>query len=125
MGYVPGKGFASVKDLTTTVTQIINDAGSVSVYGQRALQIDASPYRQLQPQLETIAQTLLAELALPVPVLDQITINGDAELELGDTVKIIDQNTNGTILASVVAITRRLSEGQLTDTLSVRPVSPP
>lgn len=123
LGYSPGQGIGD--DLTKTVTQLISDAGSVSMYGSRALQIDASPYRQLQQQLETVAQTLLAELAVPIPVLDQLTINGDAELNLGDTVKIVDPQTNGTILASVVAITRRLSGGQLMDTLSVRPVSPP
>lgn len=126
LGYSPGAGiFGPTDDLTKTVNQVISDAGSVSTYGSRALQIEASPYRQLQSQLETIAQTLLAELSVPVPVLDQLTINGDAELNLGDTVKVVDPQTNGTILASVVAITRRFSGGQLMDTLSVRPVSPP
>jgi hypothetical protein len=123
MGFTPNKGFDA--NLTSTVFQQFSDAGSVGVYGQRLLQIPSSPYRQLQAPLEAVAHTLLSELSMPIPVLDQITINGDPRLKLGDTVKLVDPLTNGTILASVVQITRKLSGGQLMDTLSVRPVSPP
>jgi hypothetical protein len=123
LGFTPKQGFYG--NLSATVSQIFTDEGSVAVYGQRPLEIAPSPYRQLLAPIETVAHSLLAELAMPTPVLDQITINGDPRLKLGDTVRLVDPLTNSTILASVVAINRKLSGGQLMDTLSVRPVSPP
>jgi hypothetical protein len=122
-GFTPEKGFSA--QLTNSISEQISDAGSVSVHGQRVLSIDASPYRQLPNEIEMVAQTLLSELSRPVPVIDQITINGNPELRIGDTIRLVDPLTNGTILASVVKITRHLAGGQLTDTLSVRPVFSP
>lgn len=103
----------------------VSDPASISVYGSRMLALSGSPYRQLESAMEPIARTILTDLSTPVPVLDQITINGDPRVSLGDTIQLVDQNTNGTILASVVKISRKLAGGQLTDTLSVRPVFPP
>jgi hypothetical protein len=123
LGFTPQKGFDS--QLTTTVNEQISDAASVDVYGERSLEIPASPYRQLLPPLEAVAHTLLTELSTPLPVLDRITVNGNPELRLSDTVRVVDPKTNGTILASVVGITRQLSGGQLTDTLTLRPVFSP
>lgn len=103
----------------------VTDLSSIGTYGSRTLQIPASDYRQLSTPLEPVASTLLSELSSPIPILDNIVTNGDPELQLADTVRIEDPNTNGTILATVVKIVRKFSGGQLTDTLSVRPVSPP
>lgn len=103
----------------------VTDLSSISIYGSRTLQVPASDYRQLSTPLEPVASTLLSELSAPIPILDNIVTNGDPGLQLADTVRIEDPNTNGTIFATVVKIVRRFDGGQLTDTLSVRPVTPP
>lgn len=108
-----------------SVINTVSDLSSMGIYGTRTLALPASPYRQLVAPMEAVASSLLSELKIPVPVLDQITINGDPRLSIGDTIQLVDPNTNGSMLASIVKISRKLAGGQLTDTLSVRPVFPP
>jgi hypothetical protein len=103
----------------------VSDATSITTYGQRNLDLPSNPYQQLVTPMTAVANQLLTELKNPKPVLDNITTNGNPRRSLGNTVTVVDPYTNGTITTRVVKITRRYNNGQLTDTLSVRPVSAP
>lgn len=118
---IPGWGLAA----KPTVLAQVKSNGSIATYGQRTLPIAASPYRQLLAPLTDVAAGMLAELSNPLPVIDQIPVNGDPGVGIGDTVRLVDPQGNGSLRANVVQITRKLSGGVLSDALTVRAVNPP
>lgn len=100
--------------------------GSVDVFGPRLFAIGASPWRQLLASMRPVALRLLAQLAYPVPVIDQITAVGNPLRKVGDTIRLTDPGGHGDIKTTLVKLTRRVSSSEgLVDTLTVRPVGPP
>ncbi len=100
--------------------------GSVDVFGPRLLAIGSSPWRQLLRSMRPVAVRLLAQLAYPVPVIDQVTVVGNPARQVGDTIRLADPEGHGSIKTTLVKLTRTLSSsGGLVDSLTVRPVGPP
>lgn len=110
---------------TPAAVEFNGSQGSVDTYGLRSLSIPASPYRQLLAPLRPVALGLLAQLSNPVPVIDQVPVNGDPRVQLGDTVRLVDPTGNGSLRATVVKINRTISDGKLSDSLTVRPIGAP
>lgn len=108
----------------TELAQVAS-AGSIDTYGQRALELRASPYRQLLAPLAEVAAGLLAQLSNPQPVLDQVPVVGDPTLQVGYTIRLVDDQGSGSLRANVVKIVRKLAGGKLADSLTVRPINPP
>jgi hypothetical protein len=112
-------------DPTPVAVEYTASQGSVETYGLRMLPVTASPWRQLLSSMRPVALRLLAELAWPVPVIDQVTAVGDPAREVGDTVQLVDPGGHGSIRATVVKISRSVSAQGVVDTLTVRPFGPP
>jgi hypothetical protein len=109
-------------------TQIGNNAkqGSVELYGARSLAIGSSPWRQLLWAMRPVALRLAAELAYPVAVIDQFEAIGNPARRVGDTLRLVDPDGQGSLRTTLVKLTRSMSASQgLVDRLTVRPVGPP
>lgn len=103
---------------------------SILKYGEQILDLPASPYRQTYRSVQTIAISLLKDLAKPVPVVDQITAVGDCRTQLADSIQIEDEGgLGGPVYTSLVGLTRSLDisdkGAKLTDQMNVRPFSAP
>lgn len=98
--------------------------GSVQVYGERGYRLPESPWRQLDGPSSAVAGSLLANLAYPLPVIEDVSAIGDPRVQLGDTVLLRDRDKL-TVPATVVKSSRRLDESGLVDVVAVRPLAPP
>ncbi|MFD1044425.1 hypothetical protein ACFQ1S_01865 [Kibdelosporangium lantanae] len=104
-----------------TRTDTITDDSSITAYRRRSLDLPAGPWRQRVEPFQTLARTLLGELAHPNAVYDRIPVPGDPRRVLTDTVALAYPTT---VTASIVGITRRLSTTDgLLDELTIRPVT--
>lgn len=102
-----------------------NDTSSAR-YGRRVLALPDNPFRQQPDAIGTVAVSLLADLAEPVPVLAEVPVVGDPRLQLADPVVLTDPDgVGGPIRASVIGIRRALSEDDgLADSLTLRATPP-
>lgn len=99
--------------------------GSIAIHGQRGFEMDESPWRQLIPPQTRVAGSLIATLANPVPVIEDVPIVGDPRLEIGDPVRLTDRDNlsvRGTVARTNHGASR--TDG-LYSTVSVRPLAPP
>lgn len=103
----------------------VRHQGSIDLYGERALPLDSSPWRQLTEPLQDVAGGLLSTLSDPLPSLEEIQAVGDPRVAIGDTVRLVDPHGHGSMRANVVKIRRSFADGKLTDSLGLRPVGPP
>jgi hypothetical protein len=99
--------------------------GSMDVYGERGYRLPESPWRQLDSASSTVAASLLANLANPLPIIEDVPVVGDPRVQIGDTVRLRDRDRIE-VVGTVVKVTRRLSKSDgLADTIAVRPIAPP
>lgn len=113
-------------ELNPTELETNAKPGSVALYGARSLAVGSSPWRQLLWAMRPVALRLAAELAYPVPVVDQFSAVGNPARTVGDTLRLVDDTGQGSIRATITKITRTMSADQgLVDRLTVRPVGPP
>lgn len=117
------QGWSLVED-PAQLAEVRSD-GSVELYGERALAISSSPWRQIQAPLREVSGGILATLANPVPSLDEIQVVGDPRVGIGDTVRLVDPQGHGSMRATVVKIRRSFADGKITDSIGLRPVNPP
>lgn len=99
--------------------------GSIAIYGERGYEMAESDWRQLRAPQARVAGSLLASLANPVPVIEDVPIVGDPRLRIGDLVRLTDRDQ--LTLRATVARTKQgasRSDG-LHTTLSVRPLASP
>lgn len=116
-GQVIGPGVETVGEVTRP--------GSIAIHGQRGFEMEESPWRQLIPPQTRVAGSLIATLANPVPVIEDIPIVGDPRLEIGDPVRVTDRDNlsvRGTVARTNHGASRK--DG-LYSTVSVRPLAPP
>jgi hypothetical protein len=99
--------------------------GSIDLYGERVLSLDASPWRQLTAPLQNVAGGLLSTLSNPLPALANVEAVGNPSREIGHTVRLVDPDGHGSMRANIVSLRRSFSDGKLTDSLGLRPVAPP
>lgn len=112
-------------EATPVAVEYSGSQGSVDTFGTRLLAIGSSPWRQLLSSMRPVAVRLLAQLAWPVPVVDQFTALGNPARRVGDTVRVVDPAGHGSIKATLTKIGRRISDQGFVDTITVRPVGPP
>ncbi|MBP2320498.1 hypothetical protein JOF56_000883 [Kibdelosporangium banguiense] len=95
---------------------------SATTWGSRVLTLPDNPFRQRIDTADTVSALLLADLANPVPVLDDIPVTGDPRTQLADLVTLHDPDgLGGPIQGSVIGIRRTLSDTSgLADTLTIR-----
>jgi hypothetical protein len=99
--------------------------GSLALYGERGYRLPESPWRQLDGPANAIAGSLLANLANPLPIIEDVPVVGDPRVQIGDTVRLRDRDRLE-VVGTVVKVTRRLSDADgLADTIAVRPIAPP
>lgn len=123
---IRGNAHFSSPDVSVTVRR----DGSVAKYGERTFEIPRSDWHQLDSSLRRIADSLLRDLASPVPIVDQFSIVGDCRLQLQDALSVADTaGLGGPVFCSVTGIARRLTVdstgAKLTDQLQVRPSAAP
>ena len=108
------------------VVQYVVRQGSIATYGMRVLKLDANDWRQLSWAIRPVALRLATELSQPPPVVDQFEAIGNPARKIGDTLRLVDPDGQGTLRATLVKYTRSMDSSQgLRDTLTVRPVGPP
>ena len=113
-------------ELNPTQIDTVARPGSVTLYGPRSLPVGSSPWRQLLWAMRPVALRLAADLAYPVPLVDQFSAVGNPARKVGDTVRLVDDTGQGSVRATITKITRSMSTDQgLTDQLTVRPIGPP
>jgi hypothetical protein len=95
---------------------------SAQTWGSRVLALPDNPFRQRTDTAETVSALLLADLADPVPVLDDIPVTGDPRTQLADLVTLHDPDgLGGPIQGSVIGIRRALNTTSgLADVLTIR-----
>jgi hypothetical protein len=101
---------------------IWSDPGSAGRWGRRGLSLPTNPYLQTPDQMHVVAQSLLTDLADPVPVLADIPVTGDPRTQLGDQITVHDPDSiAGHITGTVIGIHRTLSTSDgLADSLTLR-----
>lgn len=105
-------------------------AGSIAKYGERVHSIEANDWIQTERFGQTLAVSLLKDLATPVPIIDQVETVGDPRLQLQDSVQLEDAGgLGGPVYTGVIGVQRSLEVsgrgGKLTDRLTVRPYGGP
>ncbi len=107
-------------------------ASSVAKYKERVLPLERSDWHQRTESVQLIARSLLKDLRLSVPIVDQLQIVGDCRLQLQDTAEVRDDGVlGGPMLTTVTGTTRRLvvegdgGAAKLTDALTIRPFAAP
>lgn len=103
---------------------------SITRFGRRVLDLPDSDWRQMPAATSAIMTSLLRDLQRPVPVVDQITIPGDARMQLQDTLEISDPGfLGGPMYTTLVGLQRSLEindrSARLTDRINVRPFGAP
>ncbi|GGU45955.1 hypothetical protein [Lentzea flava] len=103
-----------------------SDATSVNRYGGRNLRL-AGNWIQPPYNATGLITRLLAKTSRPIPFTDAITIAGDPRLQLGDTLRISDDQGYGAqIDVQIQGIRREWSvDDGLADTLTVETILPP
>ncbi|WP_433024696.1 hypothetical protein [Actinomycetospora sp. CA-053990] len=113
-------------ELDNPVVKKIQSPGSVARYGERVLELPTSKWRQSQIRIAGIVNGLLALLANPLPILEDIELVGDPRVQLGDTIRLVGRTDKLSIRATVVKLKRVFSRSTgLHDTYAVRPIAPP
>ncbi len=104
--------------------QTASDADSIATYGKQSLKLDKTDYRQNSAYLGDIAASLLDELKAPSATVDDITVTGNPERQVGDVVRLQDPDGVATsIVCEIVKITRSVGSDQgLVETLAIRPL---
>lgn len=103
----------------------VRSQGSIDLYGERSYKIDASPWRQYWPPLQTIAGGLLATLSNPMPVLRNVPIVGDPLIGIGHVIRFEDEQGQGSFRAYTVGVRQQVERGALRTELTARPIGPP
>lgn len=103
----------------------VRSTGSAALYGERALPISASPWRQLPTSLGVVAGGLLSSLSSPRPALPGVEVTGHPGTGIGATLRLVDDRGHGSMRANVIKLDRGFSGSKLTDHLGLRPVNPP
>lgn len=107
------------------VVTTIKDASSVTKYGPRNLDLSGDWYQDAF-NVNGMVDKLIARTGAPIPTTDAITTAGDPRLQLGDTIRIKDEDGFGSRFdVQIYGISRTFDvENGLTDTLSVQMVRP-
>ncbi|MCA1185701.1 hypothetical protein LCD36_04445 [Saccharopolyspora sp. 6T] len=109
----------------TKKNMLVNQA-SIDIHGRRLWEIPDTRWAQSYSGQAVIANSLLAELASPLPVLDHVSIVGDPRLQLTDAIPIRDPDGLGEyILGQVVGIRQTLGSNGLSADLTMRLLNPP
>lgn len=114
-----------IEDYGTVVTTL-KDSVSADLYGDRNLPLQGELYQYRIP-LSNIRDGVLPNAAKPVPVTDQITVQGDPRIQLGDCVDIRDASGFGEVFrAQIVGINRSFDNNTgLTDTYNIEVFNAP
>lgn len=90
---------AIVKSGTATLTTAVTDDDSIRAYGVQTPVngIAENRWRQRQDTASVLARLLITDLANPGPVLTNVKVVGDPRLELGDLVRLVDQDGLGLV----------------------------
>ena len=70
---------------------IAADPASIATYGEQAIDVPATVWRQSNVSARELADDLLARLKEPHPVVSDIPVIADPRLQLGDRVTVIDR----------------------------------
>ena len=103
----------------------VSRPGSIAIYGQRGYEMSASPWRQLIGPQARVAGSLVAALANPVPVIEDVPVVGDPRLRIGDVVRLTDRDELSVRATLVRTVHGASSSDGLYSTVSVRPLAPP
>jgi hypothetical protein len=100
----------------------VQDSASVTTYGIRSKAMPGGEWLQDQITVATLALSLLADTATPIPNFQALDKIGDPRTQLQDVVRINDgAGIGGPIFASVVGIKRSASKsGGIKDSLTMR-----
>jgi hypothetical protein len=84
---------------------VVDNPAAVEVWGERALDLGASQWRQNAATLGVLAGQLLADLGAPRVEVQDVVVPGDPRLELGDVVRLTDwQERVPDVLARITRI---------------------
>jgi hypothetical protein len=75
-----------------TYNSIRQDTGSQARYGRQSLDVPGSVWMQSMAAADALSTALLGMLAAPSPTLDGVEIVADPRLQLGDRVRVVDQD---------------------------------
>lgn len=101
-------------------TEITENAGSVTKYMARALDLSGELYQDLS-NYTGVVNKFLNRTSAPTPSSDQLIIPGDPRLQLGDAIRLRDTNGFGEYFdVQIYGITRTFSvDSGLEDSLSI------
>jgi hypothetical protein len=105
---------------------VAKDTAAIQKFGPRNLPISGD-WVQQQPGVTTgLVDYILDRSVKAIPVTDEIPINGDPRLEIGDTVEVQDPDGLGeSLLLQILGIRRTVSRtGGCRDTLTVELIRP-
>jgi hypothetical protein len=111
----------------------LTSPSSIERYGEKTFELPLGDWYQRMSSVTTIARSLLKDLRVPVPIVDDLKIVGDCRLQLQDTTTVQDDTVlGGPMYTTVSGITRQLivqdqqtGAAKLTDQLVVRPFAAP
>ncbi|MGH3834103.1 MAG: hypothetical protein ACRDSF_00145 [Pseudonocardiaceae bacterium] len=99
--------------------------GSMDEFGSQQLDMKSSPWRSRASSQEAVANSILHDIAVPIPTIDPVEVRGDPRRQLNDTC-IIDTKRTGRIIAAVIGYKRSITRGNpMVDLYTLRALHPP
>jgi hypothetical protein len=104
------------------VEEYRNEASIAKYRSPRALSLNTSDWRQTPGVLDSVAQELLAAMAEPVSVLEDLPVRGNPRTQVGMVARLHFRGESTPVIGIVVKTHRTLDSNGINDQISVRPL---